>query len=70
MITNNIDDHYLQKYGNICSNYKKFQKLSNLKINKQCKSVPLKKELKGILTANYETCGGKLVLRENNLPSV
>ena len=35
MITNNIDDHYLQKYRNICSNYKKFQKLSNLKINKQ-----------------------------------
>ena len=35
MRTNNIDDNYLQKYGNICSNQKKFQKLSNLKINKQ-----------------------------------
>ena len=34
--------------------FKNFLQISK-KINKQCKSIPLKKELKGILTANYET---------------
>ena len=33
--------------------FKNFQ--ISKEINKKCKSVPLKKELKGILTANYET---------------
>ena len=49
--------------------FENFQ-ISN-EINKKCKSVPLKKELKRMLTANFVWWAGeKLVSRDTNLSSI